>query len=124
MHATIVLCLMMVGGPVQPEPELTQIPLARDPDSLESIMDLIQGPVNIRVKGQLASEDERQDKIGNLQWQQQRKKPLPHVPTIIDEAQSSDRYRKSWQRRSSSTNEPNSMRPQTGAMPTPPTESE
>ena len=65
MDASIVLCVMMLGGLVYPESEITIIPLKDDLSSANSIQD--------------------------LEWKERVKcKPLPRVPALDDRQQSED----------------------------------
>ncbi len=67
MHASIALVLMMVGGPIFPESEITTIPLTDDLSTPNLIQD-----------------QEWQERVKN--------KPLPRVPTLDDRQQSNDYY--------------------------------
>lgn len=65
MHASIAIFVMLVGGPVNPEIEITVLPLKDDPSSQTSIQD--------------------------LEWKERVKQhPLPHVPTLDDRQQTAD----------------------------------
>ena len=66
MHASIVFCLMMVGGPIAPEPEIIDVPLF-DPKSNPTAMD-------------------------DLEWKERNKHytNLPHVPTLGEDRSNVD----------------------------------
>ena len=105
MHATITLCLMMVGGPVAPEAEISTIPLSNDQTAVTALQD--------------------------LQWQERAKHlPLPRVPTISDNQPNTTREkiacggRQKHRSGSGSGSDPYSQRKvqSTGTMPLAPTD--
>jgi len=100
MHATIALCLMMVGGPLPPEPEITSVPLREDLSAINAIQD--------------------------LEWKERVKiRPLPSVPTVADsDVQRDVSEGRSRIRMPGAPTDPNAQlrRQQQGTMPTPPTE--
>ncbi|MGO9109956.1 MAG: hypothetical protein ACLP9L_12050 [Thermoguttaceae bacterium] len=92
MHASIALCIMMVGGPVFPDPEVTTVPLKDDSSSAISIQD--------------------------QEWRERVKsKPLPRVPTV-DDRQSGDDGRPRFPY---SPTDPRAAHPNQGMMPVAPT---
>jgi len=93
MHASLALCVMMFGGVVYPDSEITTIPLQDDLSNLAGIQE--------------------------LEWREHvKRKPLPRVPTVDDRQQSSDdsRYRRSYP-----PTDPRAMQPRQQMMPEAPT---
>ena len=97
MHASIALCLMMVGGPIAPESDITTVPLNPDTSITNNIQD--------------------------LEWKERVKRvPLPRVPTLDDRQQSGDAYNPYGRTgRYYAPTDPRAQRP-TPSMPMPPTD--
>jgi hypothetical protein len=99
MHASIALCLMMVGGPVAPgpEPDIVFVPLRDDLTALNSMQE--------------------------LEWKTRLKNGyrLPRVPTLDDERSRADDARGMGRRYGSAT-DPNAVRRQQQQMPFAPTD--
>lgn len=92
MHASIALCVMMLGGPIYPEAEITTVPLKDDLANLTSIQ--------------------------NLEWQEAVKgRTLPPVPTMVNPRQSADDNRPGPYRYP-----PTSQQPRQPMMPSAPTD--
>jgi hypothetical protein len=94
MHASIALCLMMVGGPVAPEPDIIDVPLRVDsPTSMDEI-----------------------------EWKESSKRmKLPRVPTLGEESSAPGDYRGNRGRYTPPT-DPNALQRRQSAMPMSPTD--
>jgi len=93
MHASIALCVMMFGGVVYPDSDLTTIPLKDDLSNPTALQD--------------------------LEWKERvKRQPLPRVPSVDDRQQSGDdsRFRRPYP-----PTDPRAMQPRQQMMPDAPT---
>jgi hypothetical protein len=90
MHASIALCLMMVGGPIAPGPgsDLILVPLKDDLSALNAMQEL---EWKVRVKNGYK---------------------LPRVPSVVDDTRSRDDGRGMNRRNNGLANDPNAQRRQ------------